>query len=350
MFNRILILLCVGLSWSAVALPSQAQTAPATRPAKACALIVVGTPGTSLYARHYRRWAGRFYGYLTAGTGVAAADVVLLSEQKDLPNRSGDATAPAIQAALASLAGKLTSQDQLILILIGHGAPGGSVAIPGPDLTPVMLADSLKAIAAERQVLIDLSSCSGAAIPALAGPGRIMITASGPTQTSDSDFAEFLLRALEGKLPGAATMPYVAGKPGETDLLTVFNAASNAFTQWIASQQQTEDGWVVQGQSFREIFQWLYGGDDVPPGRKLSSDISKALDNTPLTLPPQTDVEFWTGRRLLTEIPLIEDTGKGDGVAATGPEGYKPVGGDQATDVGALARKTILGRPNSPAQ
>ena len=347
MFNHrcILVLACVGLLWSAAGSLAFAQIASATRPAKACALIVVGTPGTPLYARHYRDWAGRFHRYLTASAGLASGDVLVLGEQKDLPNRSGEVTAAAIQAALTSLSGKVTNQDQFILILIGHGEPGGTLAIPGPDLTPTMLADGLKAVATGNQVIINMSSCSGAVISSLAGPGRIIITASGPTQTSDSDFAEFLLLALEGNLPGATPPPSPPAKPAAADLLTAFNTASNVFAQWITSQQQTETGWVVQGRSFRDIFSKLYSGDDVPPGRKLSSDISGAQDDPPLVLPPQTDVAFWTGRRLPTETPLIEDTGKTDGVAATGPEGYKPVGGEKSSDVGALARRTVLGRP-----
>ncbi|MFA4945281.1 MAG: hypothetical protein WC789_11340 [Lentisphaeria bacterium] len=346
------------LALAATLLP--AAWIPAAEPPPAAprcrALLVGGTPGTPMHARHYANWLARFRSLLLDRAAPGAApDLLLLTPQPEIPGRTGAATAATLQEAIASLAKRTAPQDQFILILIGHGQPDGALALPGPDLPPAQLAEALKPMPAERQIILDFTSCSGAAIPALAKPGRILVAANGASETADSEFAEFLLLTLEGKLTNTADeQPFAApGRP--LTLLTAFNAASHEFAQWIARQRlpKGSDGWLVQGRRSREIFRRLYGAADVPPAKQMAppDPAVEKKDDVLLPLVPENppDEAAWAGRRLPNGHPLLEDTGKSDGASALGPDGYQPLTGDKDGAVGFLAKQTGFGQPAPPA-
>lgn len=345
------LLLCLGCllggsisTSSAQAVPTP-STLPAPRAGRSFVLLIVGTPGTPLIGRHYRDWATRFQNHLSIA-GVSSPDLITLSQQQDIPHRNGDATLTAIKDTLAQLGKQISRHDQLVLILIGHGDLSGSLTLPGPDISPQILAESLNAIPTEHQVILDFASCSGALIPPVQGSGRVILAANGPTETSDSDFAEFFLLALEGKLTSSATRPSVTDKDSQANLLKIFNLASHEYAQWITHQKQTETGWVVEGKSSLDIFTKLYSGADLPETRRLASGNDAPGDDSPLSLVPDKNVEFWNGRRLISEHPTLEDTGKTDGSSALGGEGYSPLKGEKPGDIGFLARQTVLGHPS----
>jgi len=329
-----------------------AADAPAAVPPKAAprclALLIGGTPGTPMNARLYADWLGRFRAILN-GSGTAAADLVLLTPQANLPGRTGDATAAAGQDAIASLAKRAAPQDQFVLILIGHGQPDGSLALPGPDLTPAKLAEALKLMPAERQIVLDFTSCAGAAIPTLAKPGRIIIAANGETEDADSEFAEFFLLVQEGAIINSADAPVSTGKRATPSLLEAYNTACHEYGQWITRQHQPEGatGWIVDGRRTREIFRKLYGADDVPAPKRMMPDKGDDKDDElmPLTPGDKPNQGLWAGRRLPNGHPLLEDTGKSDGAVALGSDGFQSVTGNNEGGVGLLAKPTVLGRP-----
>jgi hypothetical protein len=91
------------------------------------------------------------------------------------------ATQEKIVATFTGLKNALNAQDTLAVILVGHGSFDGEdykFNIPGPDLTASRLKGLLDGLAAERQLVVNASSSSGASIEALQGKGRIVITAT----------------------------------------------------------------------------------------------------------------------------------------------------------------------------
>jgi len=71
--------------------------------------------------------------------------------------------------------------DLLALVLIGHGTAQGARVrfnLPGPDLSPAELAAALDAITDRTVVVVNTASASGPFMPALAGPDRVVITAT----------------------------------------------------------------------------------------------------------------------------------------------------------------------------
>lgn len=327
--------------------PQTALSQAAAQPARVHALLVAGSPGTPLFARHYQDWLSRFAACIRHAAGKDLGELVILCDSLDLPG-SAKVDVEAIKESLARLAAKAAPQDQFILVLLGHASSSGALVVPGPDLAPVDLAEFLKPLAARRQIVVQFSACSGAAIAPLARPGRIIITSNSALQTGDSDFAEFFLLALEGKITNSATRPAESQSPSSRSLLSVFNMASHEYAQWITRQRQTEGGWVVEGRQSRAIFERLYGGESTPASRKPDPNAPPAGEDVVLPLTPSVDAAFWTGRRLVTEQPLLEDAGGAEGVAALGGEGYKPVQPSSPEGAGALAQSTVLGKPAAP--
>jgi len=105
---------------------------------------------------------------------------------------------------IASVASRMTRDDVLFILLIGHGTFDGSDAkfnLVGPDLESADWSALLKGIPG-RVVLVNTSSASFPFLERLSGPRRIIITATdSPAQRYDTVFPEYFIRALTD--PGA---------------------------------------------------------------------------------------------------------------------------------------------------
>lgn len=90
------------------------------------------------------------------------------------------ATKAGLQAALAKVASSSKAEDDLVLTLIGHGTYDGLVYkfnLVGPDVTADELRSWLDRIPA-RQLVVNMSSSSGASVPILKRENRIVIAAT----------------------------------------------------------------------------------------------------------------------------------------------------------------------------
>jgi hypothetical protein len=109
-------------------------------------------------------------------------------------------TKAAVQAALAEMARSATPRDSLVVLLIGHGTFDGvdyKFNLPGPDLSATELAGDLTKFPASRQLVVDTTSASGAALKPLEHPGRIVVTATRDgAETNATVFARFWVEAL----------------------------------------------------------------------------------------------------------------------------------------------------------
>ncbi|MGE5487923.1 MAG: hypothetical protein ACM3ZB_08915 [bacterium] len=118
-----------------------------------------------------------------------------------------NATAAQVRSALSSLAQRSTPQDDVVVMLIGHGTFDGHVYkfnLRGPDLTAQQLAELLDAIPSSRQLVVNMTSASGAGLDALRKPDRIVITATrSGTEKNATIFARYWAEALRN--PSADT-------------------------------------------------------------------------------------------------------------------------------------------------
>ena len=106
-----------------------------------------------------------------------------------------------LKAALQKQSSKPTGA--LWLVLIGHGTFDGRDArfnLSGPDFTPQELAQWLKSVQREV-VVVNTASASGAFIKPLAGPKRVLLSATkSGDEVSYPRFGEHLARAIGGEL------------------------------------------------------------------------------------------------------------------------------------------------------
>ena len=115
---------------------------------------------------------------------------------------TGDqATSSHIKEALQSIANAARPDDDFVLILIGHGSFDGityKFNLPGPDISVSEIADLCNRIRTRRQLIVDTTSASGGAIPALQRQGRAIITATkSGTEKNATVFARYWVEAFE---------------------------------------------------------------------------------------------------------------------------------------------------------
>lgn len=105
-----------------------------------------------------------------------------------------------IRAAFNQIAREAKPDDTLVVVLIGHGTFDGldyKFNIPGPDLSGVELAALMDKIPAKRQLVVDTTSSSGGAMPALRRQDRIVIAATrAGTEKNATLFARYFVEAL----------------------------------------------------------------------------------------------------------------------------------------------------------
>ena len=167
---------------------------PAVALADTTALILNGVPGSDEHRIRFEEW--------TAGTRTALVETFGFGEDDVLVLENRGARADDIRNAFADLADRLGSDDTFFLFFIGHGASDRSeykFNIMGADLTATEYAEMLDTLPAGRTVIINGTNSSGASIEALAGPNRVILTATrSGTGVSQNDplFYEYFLAAL----------------------------------------------------------------------------------------------------------------------------------------------------------
>jgi hypothetical protein len=165
------------------------------------ALIVSGAAGGPEYAAQYDRWTSALSNTLIETLRFDSALVTVLSDTSRTPDV---ATAENVRRTIGSVQSRMTSDDVLFLLLIGHGTFDGTDAkfnLVGPDIESAEWLSLLKPLPG-RVVLVNTSSASFPFLERLSGPRRIVITATdSAAQRYDTVFPEYFIRALTD--PGA---------------------------------------------------------------------------------------------------------------------------------------------------
>ena len=154
-------------------------------------LIISGLGGEPDYETRFAEQAERLAGAARQLTGTDADTTVLSGARADRES---------VRRALRELAARTTADDAVIVTLIGHGSFDGEqyrFNLPGPDLTSSEFAALFDAIPARRQLIVNATSASGAALDAWQRDGRIVIAATknGGERTA-TRFAEHWTAAL----------------------------------------------------------------------------------------------------------------------------------------------------------
>lgn len=197
------------------------------------AVVVTGASGGDFYAEKYDRWREAFVKTLHDTLGYENSRVFVLGEREREGVRA--ATRENIQRTLGDLRRQLSKDDQLLVLLIGHGTSvdgeNGKFNLVGPDLAAVEWADLLKPIAG-RLVFVDTTGASYPFLRRLAASGRIVLTAADSAgQRFDTVFPEFFVKAFAD--PAADV-----DKNGRVSVWEAFSYASAAVRQWFEQHGQ----------------------------------------------------------------------------------------------------------------
>lgn len=183
------------------------------------AVIVEGVSGDESYAKLYRGWVDRISQVLRQKAGMDAAHLTLIVETPGAGEQKS--TADVVKATFAKLAKDVKADDQLFVMLIGHGGSTGGdpkFNLVGPDLTTQDWADLLKPIAGHI-AFVDTSSASYGFLQALSAPGRVVMTATNSNaQVYDTVFADGFIAAF-------STSDSDADKDGRISLMEAFTYA-----------------------------------------------------------------------------------------------------------------------------
>jgi hypothetical protein len=202
------------------------------------ALVVTGASGGDAYAKKYDGWRRSFVATLREKFLYPADHVVVLAGNGTEEAGVTPATREQVQRTLMDLRSRLTADDMLVVLLIGHGSlaegAGGEDAkfnLVGPDMTATEWASLLKPLAA-RLVFVDTTAVSFPFMRRLGGPGRVIITATDSTaQEFETVFAEWFVKALTETAADT-------DKNGRVSLLEAFTYASASVRRWYDEHNQ----------------------------------------------------------------------------------------------------------------
>jgi len=164
-------------------------------------LIIVGVGGDEEHTKQFHTWA---LSVLDVGkkVGIPDANVTYLGENpdKDAGRMKARATKENVTRAFADLAARAKPNDEIFILLIGHGSYDGRQGVfnlPGPDLTAADYAKLLEKFPTQKIAFVNTASASGAFLEPLAGPARTIVTATKTGgERNEPRFAEYFVEAL----------------------------------------------------------------------------------------------------------------------------------------------------------
>jgi len=149
-------------------------------------------PGDEEHAQKFQRWAASFIDAAKKKDAVPDANVTLLADKQ--------ATKAGVEKAFADLSARVKPADAVLVLLLGHGSFNGTQAafnLPGPDLTVDEWTRLLARLPSRRVAFVDTTSSSGAFLPAVAAPGRVVITATKTGgERNETLFPEYFVAAF----------------------------------------------------------------------------------------------------------------------------------------------------------
>jgi hypothetical protein len=155
-------------------------------------LVITGVPGDEEHAAQFQKWATSFIDAAKKKDAVADSNITFLADRK--------ATRDAVEKAFTDIAARARPSEAVVVLLIGHGSFNGTDAafnLPGPDLTVADWARLLGKLSTQRVAFVNTASSSGAFLPTVAAPGRVVVTATKTGgERNETQFPEFFVAAF----------------------------------------------------------------------------------------------------------------------------------------------------------
>jgi hypothetical protein len=155
-------------------------------------LVITGVPGDEEHAAQFQKWATGFIDAAKKNDAVPDANITYLAGAR--ASRDG------IEKAFTDLAARARPNESVVVLLIGHGSFDGTQAafnLLGKDLTVPEWVKLLGKLSAQRLAFVNTSSSSGAFLPAVAAPGRVVVTATKTGgERNETQFPEHFVGAF----------------------------------------------------------------------------------------------------------------------------------------------------------
>jgi hypothetical protein len=190
------------------------------------ALIVTGASGGEAYAAKYTQWRTALTTTLRDTFKYAPERILLLAETEE--DGAQKATRENVHRVLTDLRKRLAKDDQLLVLLIGHGTSlDGEEAkfnLVGPDLTATEWSELVKPIPG-RLVFVNTTGASFPFLRRIASRGRVVLTATdSAAQQFETVFPEHFVKAFDDP---AADLD----KNGRVSMWEAFTYASSGVRQ-----------------------------------------------------------------------------------------------------------------------
>ncbi len=210
-----------------------AQGGPTISGRQRFALIVTGASGGPEYARKYQQWRTAFADILRQKFGYPNDHVLILADEEADGVRR--ATRDNVRGAFAELGRRVGRDDVVVVLLMGHGTGDAGEEskfnLVGPDLTAAEWTDLARPLPG-RLVFVNAASGSFPFLGLLAGPRRVVITASdSPAQQFETVFPEFLVRAFGEQASDR-------DRNGRVSVWEAFVSAAAGVKQWFDQRGQ----------------------------------------------------------------------------------------------------------------
>jgi hypothetical protein len=157
-------------------------------------LIVAGLGGDPSYAERFADDAAAMVDAAERTLGDAERVQVLSGEE---------ATLEAVRQSLTDLGARTAPSDRLAVFLLGHGSYDGAeykFNLKGEDISGTELNELLAGVPAQSQLLVNMTSSSGAVLESWAGDGREVITATrSGAERNATRFSEHWAKALSAE-------------------------------------------------------------------------------------------------------------------------------------------------------
>ena len=192
-------------------------------PAATYYVNIAGLGGELDYTQRFKMWADDIDGSLKKAGGDATVTTMIAPHLEEIRTR------------FAELAKQAKPADALVVLMIGHGSYDGrdyKFNITGPDLTATELASLLDRVPAQRQLVVNMTSCSGGSIEQLRRANRIVISATKTgSEKNATNFARYFVEAL--REPAADT-----DKNESVSALEAFRYAQAKTTEFFDTQKR----------------------------------------------------------------------------------------------------------------
>jgi hypothetical protein len=261
------------------------------------ALIVTGASGGEVYAEKYAKWRATFVETLRGKFHYDPQRLTVLAETP------GDgvqkATRENVRGALGELRKRMTKDDQLVVLLIGHGTSlDGDEAkfnLVGPDLSATEWGELLRPLPG-RLVFVNTTGASFPFLRKLAAKGRVVLTSTdAAAQQFETVFPEFFIKAFDDP---AADLD----RNGRVSLWEAFTYASAAVRQWFEQKGQ-----LPTERSLLDDTGTGIGREAQNPGADGAiARVTYLEPDAVLALPADTAVAAWMRRRAELENLLEE--------------------------------------------